>query len=114
MSELFDDELRRELSRVDAPPGFTDRVMKRIPASLPESHRFRAAWIPAIAAGVALLVTPLGIERYRHERMIRAERTQQQVVYALQLTAEKLNHVNARLQRSAPEVRILLREQQSL
>ena len=114
MRELFDDELRRELSRMEAPAGFTDRVMKRIPATMPQARRPWAIWIPALAAGLALIVTPLEIERERHERMLKAEKTQQQLVYALQLTAEKINHVNARLQRSAPEVRISLREQESL
>jgi hypothetical protein len=102
MNDSFDEELRRELARVEPPDGFADRVM----ANLPETHGRRRYWLAAVAAGLAVLFTAGGLEQSRREHQVQAERTQRQVVFALSLAAEKLDHVNARLQRSAPDLTI--------
>ena len=102
MSSSFDGDLRRELARVEPPDGFADRVM----ANLPEGHSRRRYWLGAVAAGLGVLFTVGSLEQAHREHRLQAERTQRQVVFALSLTAEKLDHVNARLQRSAPDLTI--------
>ncbi|MCU1295338.1 MAG: hypothetical protein JWP08_4188 [Bryobacterales bacterium] len=102
MNGSFDQKLRRELARVAPPAGFADRVM----ANLPEGRGRGRFWLGAVAAGLAVLFTVGGIEQNHREHRMQAERTQRQVVFALFLAAEKLDHVNARLQRSAPDLTI--------
>ena len=102
MNSSFERELERALSRMEPPDGFARRVMERLPSHR-SHHRY---WFGALAAGVALALTFGGIEQNRHEQRLRAQETQRQMVFALTLTAQKLDHVNVRLQRSAPELSI--------
>jgi hypothetical protein len=102
MSHSFDQDLRRALNRIEPPEGFADRVM----ANLPHGHGRSRYWLGAVAAGLALLFTAGGLEQNHREHRVQAERTQRQVVFALSLAAKKLDHVNARLQRSAPDLTI--------
>jgi hypothetical protein len=78
---------------------------------LPDKRGRRVSWIGAIAAGIALLATFGGMEHNRREHRLQAqhaEQTQRQVLFALSLASEKLDHAmnraNLRLQRSAPDV----------
>jgi hypothetical protein len=112
MNGHLEEELRQALGRREAPAGFTERVMARIPKR--RASVMRTFWYPALAAALAILFTFAGIEQIRHQKRLRAEETQRQVVYALQLTAEKLDRVNARLQKSAPELRFEEREGEQL
>jgi hypothetical protein len=102
MNSSFDEELRRELARVEPPSGFADRVM----ANLPQKRGHERFWLGAVAAGLAVLFTVGGIEQNHRERRMQAEKTHREVVFALSLAAQKLDHVNARLQRSAPDLTI--------
>lgn len=102
MSNSFDQDLRRALSRVEPPEGFAERVI----ASLPHRHAGGRYWLGAAAAGLALLFMAGGLEQNHRVHRLQAERTQREVVFALSLAAEKLDHVNARLQRSAPDLTI--------
>ena len=97
MNSSFDEQLRQALGRREAPHGFAERVMAKIPAK----RRQNPYWYGAVAAGLALVFTFGGIEQNRREHRLRAQDTQRQVVFALSLAAEKLDHVNARLQKSA-------------
>lgn len=101
MSEFFEDALRKALEQKQAPEGFADRVTQRVEAR----QRSRPVWYSAIAAAVALMVVFAGMEqRWTRER--EAQRTEQQVVYAIALAMEKLDHVNQRLEKAAPTVAI--------
>lgn len=106
MNSSFDHNLRNALRRVEPSDGFAQRVMSR----LPEKHPRSRYWLGAIAAAVALLATFAGIDQHRREHRMQAEQTQREVVFALSLASEKLDHAmnraNSRLQRSAPDVTI--------
>lgn len=106
MNSSFEQELRRALRRVDPPDRFAERVLTRLPDKRPRSRY----WVGAIAAGLAVLFTVGGIQQNRREHRREAAQAQRQVVFALSLTAEKLDHAlsqaNVRLQRSAPDVTI--------
>lgn len=106
MNSSFERDLRKALARVDPPAGFAERVMADLPASGGRSRY----WFGAVAAGLALLFTLGGVEQNRREHRMQAEEAQRQMVFGLSLAAEKLdhvlNHVNVRLQRSAPDVTI--------
>lgn len=113
MNNGFDEELRKALRRVDAPHGFAERVMARVPdatARIPFWSGRNRYWVGALAAGVTVLALFGGIERSRHDQRLHAEQTQRQVVFALSLASEKLDiamqRANVRLQRSAPDVTI--------
>lgn len=45
-------------------------------------------------------------EQVRQERQKHAEEVRQQLAFALRLTAEKLNVIDTRLRKSAPELQI--------
>jgi hypothetical protein len=104
MTEDIENELRRRLAPVDAPVGFTDRVMRALPAdvkpavitALPASRRswMQRFGIPTALAASLLAAVMLG--RYSAEqRELRAERegleASRELMQALRLTSEKLD-----------------------
>jgi hypothetical protein len=103
MSDPIEDELRRALKTVDPPEGFADRVMARIPERRPRPAQ--RLWYGAIAAGLALLLALGGFEHNKKQQQTRAEQTGRQVIFALALVADKLDRVNERLQKSAPDLK---------
>jgi hypothetical protein len=108
MSDFLEEELRKALRRQEAPDGFTGRLMAKLPEKRREPSRF---WYAAVAAvlAIALLFAGLrftGMEQRRREEQVHARETERQVVFALALAMQKFEHVNARLQKAAPKVRV--------
>jgi hypothetical protein len=106
MNELEND-LRSALKRTDAPPGFTGRVMDRIPEKRAEAliaeaealiaekvvtirpvRRWRKQWL---AAAAALSIGVIGGEAWeQHQRRIQGERAKQELMYALTVVSGTL------------------------
>ena len=102
MNDQIEHELRRALGRVPPPAGFTERVMAR----LPEQNRSPIAWWYAAVAAMIVVALLVGNFETRQAHQKEARRTEQQVVFALALAAEKLQKVNVRLEHSGPEMRV--------
>ncbi len=102
MSHNFEDQLRQALCHVEPPEGFAERVLAKVNRGRSE----RRIWYGSIAAGLALMLSLGGLALDQREQRRRAELTERQVVFALSLAADKVNHVNTRLQRSAPHLEI--------
>jgi len=84
----FEDDLRRALAREPAPPDFAARVLTRTG----RQPRFRMAIAAALA--VAALV-PSAIYQYRrHQKAVEAR---DQLVMALSITHNKLQHVQQQI-----------------
>ncbi|MBV9082969.1 MAG: hypothetical protein JOZ62_09850 [Acidobacteriaceae bacterium] len=105
-------ELQEALARVEAPAGFAERTMARIAEQRPA--RFRSVWYGAVAAALALLLAFGVVERTQRERRRRAEITERQVVFALALAVDKFDQISARLQKSAPELRVKEKQRNDL
>jgi len=118
---LFDDELRRALRRLDAPPGFTNRVMARVeqaPAMKATSVWLRPVqalwnWAEAwtgrraalgLAATAAILVLAVSFAVWRqhrlHEEQRQGELARAQVMQALRVTSVKLQRVRSRVRQA--------------
>jgi phosphopantetheinyl transferase (holo-ACP synthase) len=99
MNEL-DDELRRVLRREDPPPGFAERVMRRVETRQPEQRMDVARPSVMRWAAAAMLVAALGgglqyrAVQQQRER-IRGEAAKEQVMKALRITADKLQVVQS-------------------
>jgi hypothetical protein len=94
-------ELQRALRRQPAPSDFADRVLARIDAqAAPASRRSPVRQWLAAAAAAALVAT--GVARYyTHQQSVaEAERINQDIRLALQITSEKLALVQARVDAS--------------
>ena len=98
-------ELQRALRRKSAPPDFADRVLARIdpPAASAASRRSPVRQWLAAAAAAALVAT--GAARYyTHQQTVaEAERVNQEIRIALQITSEKLAHVQRKVEASLSE-----------
>lgn len=99
----FDDLLKSTLRRREPPPGFADRVLSRLPESAP-TRRPVAYWPRLLALAASLVVVTVGsVEAYRYQQ---GQRAKQQLLLALEITAEKLdvarNKVTELNQRSLP------------
>jgi HD superfamily phosphodiesterase len=103
MSEFLEDQLRKALQRQEAPDGFADRLMAKLPEARRESSRF---WYAAVAAVLAIALLFTGMQQRHREQQVHARETERQVVFALALAMQKFEHVNARLQKAAPKVRV--------
>src|SRR4051812_5130249 len=105
MSENFENELRRALRPVDAPAGFTDRVMRALPAQrapapaeirdTPARRRFKRFGIPAAFAAALVLSVVLG-QRVAEEQKIHNEQqaglaASRELMEALKVTSQKLD-----------------------
>ena len=93
----FEDELKSALARRDAPAGFADRVMARIPNSRRPERSLRS-WMPA-AAAVLVAVFGVGSWEYTKSRQERheAERAKAELIEALELTSSKLQLTRSKL-----------------
>jgi hypothetical protein len=104
MTEEFENELRRRLRPIDAPPGFTERVMRALPADVKPavivaSPTRRRPWMQQFAMPAALaasLLVAVMLGRYSAEqRELRAERAgleaSRELMQALRLTSDKLD-----------------------
>ena len=98
-------ELQRALRRKSAPPDFADRVLARIEPGVASSMRRRAPvrqWLAAAAA--AVLVATGAAQYYAHQQTVaEAERVNQEIRMALQITSEKLAHVQRKVEASLSE-----------
>jgi hypothetical protein len=105
MSENFENELRRALRPVDAPAGFTERVMRALPAQRdpapPQARESRAQQItrrfgiPAAFAAALVLSVLLG-QRVAQEQKQHAEQqaglaASRELMEALRVTSKKLD-----------------------
>ena len=102
MNDELELDLRKALQRVPAPEGFTARVLDRLPANAPPLTWWR--WAVAASLVCVLLLSGLYYRQQRREQD--ARRTEQQVIFAFTLAAEKLQHVNYRLQRTTPDLNL--------
>lgn len=103
MSHNFEQQLRQALCHLDPPEGFAERVLDKVSRERSE----RRIWYGSVAAGLALMLSLGGLALDHREQRRRAELTERQVVFALSLAAEKVDHVSTRLQRSAPHLEIV-------
>lgn len=108
MSENFEDELRRALRPVDAPAGFTERVMRALPAQrepapvvvrdAPSQRMVKRFGIPLAFAAALVLSVVLGqrvadvqgerLEAQQREAGLAASR---ELMQALHVTSKKLD-----------------------
>jgi len=109
MSGHFENELTQALARVSPPGGFAQRVLDRLPGPKQKESRWQA--LLAIAAAIALAAGLTFRWHYKQKEHERVERAQQELIFALRLTAEKLTVVEAHLKKSAPHLRIKKKEQ---
>jgi hypothetical protein len=106
MNENFENEVRRALRPVDAPDGFTARLMRALPAREAPAPALvpvpqvlvrtpRRIWMPAALAASLLVAVLAGqqVAQVREERQARAEglEASREIMQALRLTSEKLD-----------------------
>jgi len=103
MNEL-DNLLKDALQRREPPPGFAERVMARVPRRPPVFAWWRQ--MAAIAALLVVTVSSAMYERHREMERRRAEQASQQLIFALRLTAAKLERVKFRVARSSAVVKV--------
>ena len=98
----FEEELRRRLRPVDAPEGFTDRLMAALPAQqkpfvvpfTPKAARpspARQFGMPAALAASLLVAVFLGVRVANDLEQQRGEAARQQLMQALRVTSQKLD-----------------------
>jgi len=106
MSENFENELRRALRPVEAPAGFTERVMRALPAQrepvtvnqLPSQRLMKRFAIPMSFAAALVLSVVLGLhvakvntDRMTAEREAAGRAASRELMQALHVTSEKLD-----------------------
>ncbi len=112
MSDRFEDELREALRRVEPPEGFSSRVLARVAREMSRPSwrdRLRGSlaaprwrWAAAAACGLALIG---GVEYQREmDRRAKAERAKEQMLLALEITAEQLHVAQRSVQRALGDV----------
>ena len=110
MIRSFDEQLKHALARVDPPDGFAERVLQRAF----RKRTNRKMGYSMAAAGLTVLFACGGIEVNRLEQHRRAEIAERQAIYALSLTAKKVNQINVRLQKSARTLEIPMTKEGNL
>ena len=107
MNDFLEDRLKDALRRKDAPEGLAERVLIRVQAV---ERRQPKVWFAAAAAVfVAGLLLYGAFGQHRQQKVheeANARNTERQVVFALALAMEKVQHVNARLQQNAPKMAV--------
>jgi hypothetical protein len=93
----LEDELKRAFRRIEPPAGFAGRVMAHVPSG-------RRQWIPRswmAAAAAVLMVAGAGSWEYRRARQKRidAEQAKAELMFALELTASKLQATRSKVLR---------------
>lgn len=106
MSENFENELRRALRPVDAPAGFTERVMRALPArreplavnQMPAQRMMKRFAIPLSFAAALVLSVVLGLhvaevqkDRMTAEREAAGRAASLELMQALHVTSQKLD-----------------------
>jgi hypothetical protein len=101
MSDEFENQLRRALRPAEAPEGFTDRLLQRLPEKpvvvalpVPPRRRAREFGLPAALAASLLVAVLLGQQLATH-RMEREEAQGRaaslEIMQALRVTSQKLD-----------------------
>ncbi|HEY7337169.1 MAG TPA: hypothetical protein VH639_19910 [Bryobacteraceae bacterium] len=91
----FDNDLRRTLRRRQPPRDLTAGVMARIAQPAKRSIFAVFHWRPLLAAAAAVLILAAGIGQYREYR--RGQEAKRQVMFALEITAQKLAVVQEKI-----------------
>jgi hypothetical protein len=103
----FEDQLREALQRREPPEGFAERVIARVPQRRATVWTMHWRSIAAIAAVLVVTFSAGLFEWHRQvERAERAEAANRQLMYALRLAAEKLDHVQHRVQNSSAVIKV--------
>ena len=98
--------LRQELRPRNAPPGFSARVMGRLPGALQTDslQKKRPFWLPAVRwAAAALLLGVAGGSYWEHQQKerIAGERARGQLMLALRISGATLNDIQHKVMRDA-------------
>ena len=80
--------LRKAFERQEAPDGFTDRVMARLPEKKHGAPAWRRQWL-AIAASTCIAVIGAGAWQ-QQRREIQGEKAKQELIYALTVASQSL------------------------
>jgi hypothetical protein len=92
----FERDLREALSRREPPPGFTERVMARIPDRRRAWWRFPVfRWVPALAM-LLVIVSVAGIVQ-EHREQQRREQAKQELMLAIEVTARSIQTTKVKL-----------------
>ncbi len=102
MSDFLEEQLRQSLRRREAPADLAAKVSARLPSNRLSG---RVIWSGLLAAALACLLVFAGVEKHNQQQQ-HARQTERQVVFALALAVQKIEHVNAHLQQSAPRVNV--------
>jgi hypothetical protein len=95
--------LRQGLRPRQAPPGFSARLMARLPETSPVPSSQTKRWVPAIRwATAVLLLGVAGGSYWQHQQQERVagERARAQLFLALRMSAATLNDVQHKVLRS--------------
>jgi len=87
-NENLENELRHALRRQAPPPGFANRVLKRIETEPQPKHR--PIWWRTAAASVTLVALLGGYATHRVAEHRRGERAKEQVLTAMRIAGEKV------------------------
>ena len=87
--DRLEQELKEALARKEPAPDFADRVHARVAR---KKVLVMPRWVAAAAA--VIVIAGGSAEAYRYRRGMEAKR---QVMEAMRVTAEKLNHIQARV-----------------
>jgi hypothetical protein len=92
---MFDHQLEKALRRKTPPPGFENRVLRRLAETRGGSQPSRRRWIRTAGFGLAasLLIGIAGVRYVGERQAARAERNRQMVETALRVVSETLQAV---------------------
>jgi len=96
----LDDALREAFRRVDPPPGFADRVVRRASHGPVRTSLGTRAWLRWAAAAVLVMAVSGGLwYRAEEHRRAEGEEARRQVLLSLQIAGSKLNAVQMKINR---------------
>ena len=83
----FENELREALRRQEPPPGFTNRVMARIPPKRVQPY-WQRQWLAAAAAACFAIIGAGAWQQ--HRRQVEGEQAKRELIYALTVASDSL------------------------
>jgi hypothetical protein len=94
----LEQKLGEALRPVDPGPDFTAAVLARVQRAQDQGHRRRSRWQVPVALAASLLVAFAGLALLQQQRDREAAlQARQQLLLALSITSEQLNHVQQKL-----------------
>ncbi len=93
----FEEELCRGLRQRNAPAGFADKVLSRVPEPRQLQQRRWPIWSWAMAAAVAIAAVLGARVEQQHQQRIAGEHARQQVLLALRITNSTLQAVDHKI-----------------